>query len=126
MGALLVADLGQDILCKSENLALIDATELHVNVKVLLIEGLHERVEKTRERGVVSLFYDFSTSPLCVVLRSDRRQAEHIHHVIWLELVGRAQDELKTIDGNIDGLEERGNREAIIFGAELDELNRSF
>lgn len=126
MGALLVADLGQDVLCKSEDLALIDTTELHVNVKVLLIEGLHERVKKTRERSVVGLFYDFSTGPLCVVLRSDRRQAEHIHHVIWLELVGGAQNELKTVDGNINGLEECGDCEAVVFGAELDELDRSF
>jgi hypothetical protein len=38
------SDLGQNLLCQGENLSLIHTTELCVNVKVLLVQTLHDGV----------------------------------------------------------------------------------
>jgi phosphosulfolactate phosphohydrolase-like enzyme len=87
---------------------------------------LHEWVEEARQRGVLSLLDNLSAGLLCVVLRGYRGQTQNVHHVVWLEFIGGAKDELKAVDGDVDGLEERGDYEAVVFGAELDELNRRF
>jgi hypothetical protein len=44
MRSLAEPDLGQDLLCQGEDLSLIHTTELCVNVKVLLVQTLHDGV----------------------------------------------------------------------------------
>lgn len=126
VGALLVADLGQDVLCEGEDLALVHAAELHVHAEVLLVEGLHERVEESAQRCVLGLLDDFGARLLCVVLARDAGESEHVHHVFRGQLELGAEDELELVDGHVAGFEQRGDHEAVVLGAVFDKLDRRF
>ena len=44
MCSLTESNLGEDLLCQSEDFSLVDAAELCINVEVLLIQALHDGV----------------------------------------------------------------------------------
>ena len=46
VGASLVANLGQVVLCADEDFALVDAAKLRVAAQVLLVEPLQQRVQQ--------------------------------------------------------------------------------
>lgn len=124
--ALLVANLGEDVLRKRKDLALIDSSELYIHVEVLLIKRLHERVDKTTERRVLRLFNDLSTGSLGVALTRYAGQPKQVHHVVGREFIGGSEDEFELVNGYVDGLEEGSDDVAVVFSAELDELDRCF
>jgi hypothetical protein len=74
-------------LSKEEDLSLIQAAELHINIKVMFIEGLEARVEKALEKGVCSLFDHFSACFAGIVFGAHGAHAEDVHCVVGSELV---------------------------------------
>lgn len=88
---LLVSELRQPILGSNKQLALVETSELSINIQVLLIKDLQTQysaqrfylyqqhnmpylengVEQTRQRRIVRLLDHLSTSPLGIVLRDD-------------------------------------------------------
>lgn len=93
---------------------------------MLFVQRLHERVDESAERRVGHLLDHLRPGFLGVVLRHHRAQPEQVHDVVGRELVGAAEHELELIDGHLDGLEQRGDDEAVVFGAELDQLDGRF
>lgn len=120
---LLVAQPGEPVLGSSKKLPLIDTTELSIDLEVLLIEHLEDRVEETGQRSVVGLLDNLSTSLLGVVLGNESRELVDIHDVVGALLVGAAEDELELVGRDTDGLQESGDGALIVLGAEADELD---
>lgn len=126
MGALAVADLGEGLGREREDLALVDAAELGVDVQVFLVEGLHEGVEEPRQGGVFDLLDDLGAGLFGVVLGDDGGEAEEVHGVGRGQLVGGAEDEFEGGGRDGEGEQEGGDDEAVVGGAVGDELEGGF
>jgi hypothetical protein len=125
VGALGVADLGEVLLSVGEDLALVDTTELEVDAKVLLVEGLEEGVEETGEERGGDLLDDLSTGLASIVFRSDRGELVLVEVVLGAVLVGGSDDEGEAVDGEVEGTEDSGDDVAVVVGAGVNELDRS-
>lgn len=95
---LAVAQLGQPLLGGGEELALVDAAELHVHVQVLLVQDLQDGVEQPGERRVGRLLDDLGAGLLGVVLRHHGAQLVQVHGVLGGLLVGAPEHELQPLD----------------------------
>lgn len=126
VGALAVADLGEDLGREGEDLALVDAAELGVDVEVFLVEGLHEGVEQPGQGGVVDLLDDLGAGLFGVVLGDDGGEAEEVHAVGGGELVGGAEDEFEGGGGDGEGVQEGGDDVAVVGRAVGHELEGGF
>lgn len=93
---------------------------------MLFIQGLHEGVEQPAQRRIRDLLHDFGSRFLGIMFRNHRAQAKKIHGVFLGQLVRAPQDKLEVLDGHVHGFQECGDDEAIVFGAELDELDGGF
>ena len=120
---LLVAQPGEPLLGSSEQLPLINTTELSIDLEVLLVENLKDGVEETGKRSVVGLLDNLSTSLLGVVLRDKSRELVDIHDVVGALLVGAAKDELELVGRDADGLQEGGDGALIVLGTVANELD---
>ena len=79
---------------------LIDAPELEVDVKVLLIQGLQAGVEQPAQQGALDLLDDLRAGLFRVVLRDGCAEPVVVHVVLAGELVARALDEAELGDGD--------------------------
>jgi hypothetical protein len=123
MRAFLVAELGESFFSQSKDLALIDTTELYVDIEILLVKCLHKRVEEATEWRIFCLLDNFGTRLLRVTLACCRCKPQNIHHVLGRQLEARTQDELKLVYWDANGLEQRGDSVAVVFCAVLDEFD---
>lgn len=98
MCPLLVANLWEDILGKSEDLSLIYASKLSIHVKVLFVQGLHDGVNERREGGVVALLDDFRSCSFGVAFAGNTLEPKPIHGVFLGELVATSQHKLQLLD----------------------------
>lgn len=99
-------------------------SKLCVNVQVLFIQNLQNRVEQATERRVASLLDHLGAGLLGVVLRHQRGQLVEIHDIFRCLLVGAALDEAQLLGRHADGLEHGGNDKAVEVYALLDEFDR--
>lgn len=123
---LLVSELGQPLLGSNEEFALVKTSKLGINVQVLLVQDLQNRVEQARQRRIVGLLDNFGAGSFRVVLRDDRRQLVDVHDVLGALLVRAALDKLELLGGHADGLEDGGDDETVVLDAQLDQLDGRF
>lgn len=103
---------------------MIEASELGVGVKVLLVEDLEDGVEKAAEGRVGRLLDNLGAGLLGVVLRGDGAQLEDVHSVLVAGLVGRAEDELELLGRDADGPQHLGDAVAVEGHAVRHQLDR--
>lgn len=123
---LLVSELGQPLLGSNEEFTLVKTSKLGIDVQVLLVQDLQNRVEQARQRRIVGLLDNLGAGPLRVVLGDDRRQLVDVHDVLGALLVRAALDKLELLGGHADGLEDGGDDKAVVFNSQLDQLDGGF
>lgn len=126
MCALAVANLGEPLLCRSEQFSLINTAKLGVAVQVLLVENLQDRVEQTAQGRIRSLLDNLSTGLLGVVFRDERAESVDVHGVGGPLLVGGAEDEAQLLGVYADGLEHGFYDVLVVVCAVLDQLEGRF
>lgn len=125
MRPLPVAQLGMPFRGCGEQFSLIHTTELHINIQILFVQHLENRVEQTAQRRVRGLFDDLGGRLARIVLRHQSRQPEHIHAVFRRGLVRAAEDKPKLFGGNPHCLQHGSNDELVVFRSMFDDFDRA-
>ena len=119
-----VAQLGQPLLGGGEELPLVEAAELGVDVEVLFVEDLEDGVEQAAEGRVGGLLDNLGAGLLGVMLRGDGAQLEDVHGVFAAGLVGGAEDELELVGRHAHSPQHLGDAVAVVGDAVGHQLDR--
>lgn len=98
--------------------------QLSVDLQVLLIENLENRVQQPTQRSVGGLLNNLGTGLPAIMLGSQSGQPVDIHNIVGVALVGAAEHELELLRRNANSLENRGDNFLVVFDAVLDQLQR--
>ena len=99
-------------------------SQLGINLQVLLIENLKDRVEETTQWCVVRLLHNLGTGLPAVMLTSQGCQPVDIHDIVGVSLVGAAEHELQLLGGHTNGLEHAGDHLLVVLDTVLDQFQR--
>lgn len=102
-----------------------NTSQLSVNLEMLLVQHLKDRVEETTQRRALGLLNDLRPSFPRIMLRDQRGQLVHVHDELGALLVGASEDELQLLCGNAHGLEDRPDDFLVVLRAALDQLEGS-
>lgn len=96
--------------------------QLSVDLQVLLIENLKNRVQQTTQRRVGGLLNNLGTGLPAIMLGSQRGQPVDIHNIVGVALVRAAEHKLELLRRHTDSLENCGDNFLVVFDAVLNQF----
>lgn len=124
MHSLGVSERWEALLREREDLSLVHSSKLRVDVEVLLIQRLQQRVQHAAQTGRLRLLHNLSAGLLRIALSGDGGELVHVERVLARQLILRAAHKLELLNRHADGEQHLLDDCLIVVGAVLQQLPR--